>query len=803
MSTIAAPLNDLRLALRRLWRHPGYALGVVLTLALGIGVCAAMYSVVHGVVMKGLDYPQADRLVVLGSADTATGGEPGALSLAEVDALAGPLPSIESSGYYFWDGATWLGGEHPKMISAIQVGGGFFQALGTRPALGRWITPADQTPEGAVMLSHALWLELFDGDPDVVGRMFRMDPISAPIVGVMPEDFGYPARGVGIWLAHEDSALRAQPALALNARFLFGIARRAAGTSGDDLARDLAQVSTRVADTHGSGLADWRLQAKSMLDDTVGQVRPVLTALLLIAGLALLVACANVVNLVVLRGAARQQELAMHQALGASGGRLARLVFLETLVLGAIATAVGIAMAWLALGSFVGIADSGVPRAREIELSGGVLLASIGIGLFASLLAAALPALRLRRAELGLALRAGDSRMVGGGRGVSRVLPVIACAVSVGGLSAALLLGGSLRHLERVPLGFDPEPLLSLQIFRQPDPTEGGFTRDLVERMQAVPGVASAATISSAPLSGIGAIPVDVAVAGREGAEPLRPSVRVVSGPIQEVLQLSLLRGRWLDAGDHAQAEQVAVVNRAFAERVFPGEEAIGQTITLPPFGQAGDRRAFRIVGVMADARLSRVASPARPEVWLPDAQYWVSSVAVVLRGHVAPSDLVTPAQQAIWAAHPDQGIYSTQAIATVRDRQLATPRFFARNAGAFALLALVLAAIGVHSVVAFQMARREREFALRLALGSAPRALAARVLRGGMQLGIPAALAGLGLGIAFGQVLRSVVVGVDGAVWISAGIAAILLLGVVALACARSAWRALRVEPMAALRSD
>ena len=223
MSTIAAPLNDLRLALRRLWRHPGYALGVVLTLALGIGVCAAMYSVVHGVVMRGLDYPQADRLVVLGSANTATGGEPGGLSLAEVDALAGPLPSIESSGYYFWDGATWLGGEHPKMISAIQVGGEFFRTLGTRPALGRWITPADQTPEGAVMLSHALWLELFDGDPDVVGRMFRMDPISAPIVGVMPEDFGYPARGVGIWLAHEDSALRAQPAIAINARFLFGI----------------------------------------------------------------------------------------------------------------------------------------------------------------------------------------------------------------------------------------------------------------------------------------------------------------------------------------------------------------------------------------------------------------------------------------------------------------------------------------------------------------------------------------------------------------------------------------------------
>lgn len=803
MSILASTLTDLRLSLRRLWRHPGYALGVVMTLALGIGVCAAMYSVVHGVVMKGLDYPEAERLVVLRSGNTATGAEPGALSLAEVDALATPLPAIESSGYYFWDGATWLGGEHPKMISAIQVGGEFFRTLGTRPALGRWIVPEDQAPEGAVMLSHALWLELFDGDPDVVGRMFRMDPISAPIVGVMPPDFGYPAQGVGIWLAHEDSALRAQPALALNARFLFGIARRAAGTSDADLARDLAQVSKRVVDVHGSGMADWRMQSTSMLDDTVGQVRPVLTALLFIAALALLVACANVVNLVVLRGTARHQELAMHQALGASGARLARLVFLETLVLGALATIAGVAMAWLALGSFVGIADSGMPRAREIDLSGAVLLASTGIGLAASLLAAALPAMRLRRAELGTTLRAGDSRMLGGGRGVSRVLPVVACAVSVGGLSAALLLGGSLRHLERVPLGFDPEPLLSLQIFRQPDPSEGGFTSDLIERMQAVPGVASAATISSAPFSGIGAIPVDVAVAGRDGQEALRPSVRVVSGPIQEVLGLSLLRGRWLEASDHAQAEPVAVVNRAFAERVFPGGDAIGQTITIPPFGQAGERRAFRIVGVMADARLSRVASPARPEVWLPDAQYWVSSVAVMLRGHVAPANLVTPAQQAIWAAHPDQGIYATQATATVRDRQLATPRFFARNAGAFALLALVLAAIGVHSVVAFQMARREREFALRLALGSAPRALAARVLRGGMRLGLPAALAGLGIGVAFGQVLRSVLVGVDGAVWLTAGAAALLLLVVVALACARSAWRALRVEPMAALRSD
>lgn len=796
-------IDDLRLTLRRVWRHPAYALGVLTTLALGIAVCAAMVSVVHGVVLKGLDYPEPERLLVLKSANPSRGGEPGGLSLAEADALASPLPTIESSGYYFWDGATYLGGEHPRMLTAIRVGGEFFRTLGVSPLHGRWIDPSASPDETEVVLGHALWHELFGADPAVVGQPFRMQDITGRIVGVMPPDFGYPGRGIGLWLNHDDRPLRAQSAMLLNARFLFGIARKAPGADGAALARDLQLASQRVVDAHGSAFAEWRLQGASMLDDLVGGVRPVLLALMLIAALALLVACANVVNLVVLRGVARQQELAVHQALGAGSARLARLVFLETLLLGLLATAAGIGLAWLALTHFVGVADSGLPRAREIALDAQALAASIGIGLFASLLAALLPAWRLHRAEPGTALRAGDGRVLGLGGGLGRALPVAACAISVAGLSAALLLGASLRQLERVPLGFDPEPVLALQVFRDAALASGPYNRELIERMQALPGVVSAATISSAPLSGIGAIPVDVAVAGREQAEALRPFVRTVAGPVQEVLQLQLLRGRWLEAGDHAQAEPVALVNRAFAERVFGGGEAIGQTITLPPFGTAGERKPFRIVGVMADARTQRVASAPQPEVWLPDAQYGVNSVAILLRAQGDAGVLQTPAQKAFWARHPEQGIYQTLALGSLRDRQLAAPRFFARNAGAFALLALLLAAIGVHSVVAFQMARREREFALRMALGAAPRALAARVMRHGMALGLPAAALGALLGVGFAAVLRSVVVGAEGGTGASVALAALGLLGVVALACLRSVQRALRVQPMAALRSE
>jgi len=796
-------IDDFRLSLRRIWRHPAYALGVLSTLALGIAVCAAMVSVVHGVVLKGLDYPEPERLLVLKSGNLSRGGEPGGLSMAEVDALAVPLPAIESSGYYFWDGATYLGSEHPRMLTAIRTGGEFFRTLGVAPLHGRWIDPSASPDETEVVLGHALWSELFGADPGVIGQPFRMQAITGRIVGVMPPEFGYPARGVGLWLNHDDRPLRAQTAMLLNARFLFGIARVSTGVDGATLARDLEQASQRVVDAHGSSFAEWRLQSSSMLDEMVGAVRPVLLALLLIAAMALLVACANVVNLVVLRGVARQQELAVHQALGAGSARLARLVFLETLLLGLLATALGIGLAWLSLTHFVGVGDSGLPRAREIALDAQALAASVGTGLVASLLAALLPAWRLHRAELGTVLRAGDGRVMGSSGAVGRVLPVAACAISVASLSAALLLGASVRQLERVPLGFEPEPVLALQVFRDAALASGPYSRELIERMQALPGVVSAATISSAPLSGIGAIPVDVAVAGREGTEPLRPFVRTVAGPVQDVLQLNLLRGRWLEAGDHSQAEPVAIVNRSFAERVFPEGDAIGQTITLPFFGTAGDRKPFRIVGVMADARTQRVASAPQPEVWLPDAQYGVSSVAILLRAQSDPGALQTPAQQAFWSRHPEQGIYQTLALASLRDRQLAAPRFFARNAGAFALLALLLAAIGVHSVVAFQMARREREFALRMALGAAPRVLAARVMRHGMALGLPAAALGALLGLGFAGVLRSVLVGSEGGAWLSVSLATLCLLAVVTLACLRSARRALRVQPMAALRSE
>lgn len=798
-------LTDLRIAVRRIGRHPGYALGLVATLALGIAVCVAMYSVVHGVVIKGLDYPQPDRLVVLRSANQALGGEPDLLSGAEAESLAGMERGLESVGYYFWDGATYLGGERPRMVTMIQVGGELFRTLGVQPQLGRWLTRDDQGGEGRVVLSHPLWMELYGGDPDVVGKPFRMDSVTATVVGVMPPDFGYPARGVGLWIAHDPAPIRADPALYQNARFFNVVGRMRADASPETLAQDLARHSDVVAETHGAALRPWRLQARSMHEDTVGAVRPVLLALLAVAGLALLVACANVANLVVLRGASRLHELGVQQALGASSGRLARAVFLETSVLGAIATVAGIGLAWLALQYFVGIGDSGVPRAREVGLDGNVTLAAIGFGLLATWLAAAVPAWRLRRLDAAGSLRSGGSRMAGGlalGR-VSRYLPIAAGAFSVGGLAAALLLAASVWRLERVPLGFDADPTLVMQIFRQPDAQTASFNRELLERLSALPGVEQAALMSSAPLSGIGAIPVDVAVVGREGRENLRPRVRAVDGPIAEVLGLRLQRGRWLDGNDREGAEPVALVNAAFAERVFPGQDPIGQVVSIPPFGAGGDRREFRIVGIMADARLSSLARPAEPELWVPFTQYPVNSIAVMLRAQGDPAALTRPAESVLFELRPDEGIYMTQALAAARDRQLATPRFFARNAGAFAVLALLLAAIGVHSVVAFQMTQRRREFALRLALGSAPTRLAARILRYGYAMGVPAALLGVGLGLAFGQALRSSVVGISEALWLAATSSAALLLAIVAIACARSMLFAARVDPMQILRSD
>lgn len=801
MNLFALVIADTRLALRGLLRRPGHALGVVLTLALGIGVCAAMFSIVQGVLLRGLEFPDSSRLFVLESAST-TGGGRGALSGAEAESL-GEVPSLEAAGYYLWGGVTDHGGERPRMLSLISVGGELFRTLGVQPQLGRWLDLQDVNRDSGVVISHALWQERFGGDPGVIGQPFEIDWVRSRVVGVMPPDFGFPARGVDFWIGYDVERLRAEPALYQNARFMQGVARLAPDATAAQLARDLAAHSERLAEQHGAALRDWRLGAQSLLDSRVGQVRPVLLALLAIAALALAVACANVINLVVLRGLARQQELALHQALGASRMRLAVQVFLETLMLGVVATALGVLAAQLALRGFIGLADSAMPRAQEVGVDAAALLGAVGIGLGASLLAALLPALRLWRRPPGVALRAGDSRSTAGRSEIGRLLPVAACAVSVAGLATALLLAGSLRQLQNAPLGYSPDSVLVLNLFRDPDPGRGAYARSLVEALRELPGVTAAAAISSAPLSVFGQIPVDVQVQGREGMEPLRPRIRTASGPIEQVLGLRLLRGRWLEPGDHAEAEPVAIVNRSFVQRVFPSAEPLGQHLTLPPFGTPGERLRVRIVGVMEDARMVSVAASPEPEVWLPDAQYGVSSLALLARTEGEPGLLMSRAQQAVWEQQPQQGIYSGQLLSAQVDAQLAAPRFFARNAGAFALLALLLAAIGVHSVVAYQMTRRQREFALRLAVGARPRSLAGQVLGSGLRLGLPAALLGIVLGGVAAQLLRGTVVELDAALWLAPPLAALLLLAVVGLACLSSMRRALHVQPMSALRGD
>lgn len=794
--------NDLRLAMRRLARQPGYCLGLIATLALGIAVCAAMAGVVHGVLLKSLDYPQAERVVVLRSANAGNGGEPMPLSGAEVDSLA-EADGIAAAGYYFWSGATLLGGQTPRMLTMFPVGGDFFGALGVQPLLGRTLTPDDTGGSGRIVLSHELWQELYGGDPGAIGQTLRMDWISGEIVGVMPRGFGYPIRGEHLWIAHDPARLRADPVLYRNARFFWAIARTQAGVAPAALADGLARHSQRLVGEHGEALDGWSLQARPLLEETVGAVRPVLYALFAIALLALLVACANAVNLVALRGIARRHELGVHQALGASGGQLARGAFAETALLGLAASVLGVGLAWIALRGFVGLSDSDLPRAEDVALDWPVALAAAGFGLLCSLLAAALPAWRLRRHDPLEALRSGHARTTGQLGTGGWLLPMIACAVSVGGLSAALLLLQYVRQLEHVPLGWQPQGVHSMQLFRDPEPQAGEYTRTLIERMRALPGVGAAATMSAQPLSAMGAIPVDVLVEGREQREPLRPKVRTVAGPVQDVLQLELRRGRWLDARDVAGAEPAALVNQRFADSVFAGGDAIGQVVAIPPFGRGGERIRFRIVGVMADARMQRVAEPAVPEIWLPDAQYWTSSVALLTRTSVPPASIDAAARTAFWELHPQQGVHASGPLVEEVDYQLAQPRFFARNASMFALLTLALAAVGLHSVIAWGMARRRREFALRLALGSAPRALAQRVLGHGYALAVPALAVGATLGWGFSRALEGALVGVEGAPLASIGIAALLLLATVALASARSVAAALRVQPMAVLRQD
>ena len=799
--------DDVRFAVRLFIKRPAFASVAILTLGLGIGATTAIFTVVHAVLLRPLPFRDADRLVrvrIIG-ADGADYPLPDTDFLAwrdqnrTADAVAAYQPGVTT--------LTGLGAA--EQIDAAGVTDAFFDVLGARAAFGRTFERGDDRPGATktALLSHAFWTRRFRTDPNVLGQTLSLDGVTYVIVGVMPADFRFPPRHVDVW-----RTLTMNPPPRRGPFYMTGIARLKPGASLADLATNLNAVTSSLKRAYPAP-DDWRLDAQPLQQSMVGNVRPVLYVLLGAVGFLLLIATANVANLLLARAATREREIAVRGALGAGRGRIVRQLVTESVVLALVSGSLGLALASWGTTAMVAIAPEGIPRLEEVRMNQTVFAFALGVAALCGILFGLAPALRASRTPLVETLKEGGR----GGAGMShrrtqRVLVVAEIALALMLSVGAGLMIRSFAQLQRVSPGFDPDHLLTFELSlpraRYPEPANvRAFYDALVQRIEALPGVRAAGLTVSLPpnlLEVTDNFMVEGQVLPPNTSAPVGP-VLTASDGLFRALGVPLLRGRVFDERDAEKAPPVVIINETLAKKYLPGVDAVGRRLKIGgPERPIGPNNPWMtIVGVVGDVKYSGLDAPPEPTYYLPYRQNsWRDQYAVV-RTASEPHALVNAIRGVVASLDKDVPVALPRTVDELMSASVAPPRFRTALVTIFAVVGLALAAIGIYGVMAYAVAERTRELGIRIALG----ANAAAVRR--LVLGEAAALAaaGVALGIvgAFGatRLIQSLLFGVtptDAATF--AGIS-VLLVAVALVASYVPMRRATHVDPMVALRYE
>ena len=795
-------LQDVRFAARRLRTDAGFALGVLTMLALGLAASIAMFSILRGVVLSAMPYPDAERVMSVYAANSQQEVADGRLTRAEAVALSHSPSPFEAFGYYTWNGVTVFEEGVPREITVNLVSAGFFPALGMLPLHGRWIEEADakgNTP--AIVLSYTEWQRLFGGDPAAIGRYIDADGGRLEVVGVMPPEFGFPWTEIGGWRPYAAADLDAAKPGYWQARFLAGVGRLSPGVGTAQAAERLAQVGAGVRESFGLPEAGWRFDTRVVLEELVASVRPVLWGAFAIALLVLLIACVNSAILLDARLVRRMRELAISQALGAGIARLRRILAIELGLLAIAAAGASVLLVAIVLDRFRVFAAERLPRVESIALDGSVVafaLAAGGLAIGLILLQGwrigALPVEALRRAGTGLGSRGATSRR--------RILPAAGIALSTIAVACAVALALSLIAMQSVSPGFRTDCVYVLQMFRGTAPAQWGpYAEQALERLRALPGVERATISTAMPMSGIGTYLADVTVPGSESGLPTQASLRRVGAGYLELLEVPLVEGRAIAESDGAGGEPVAVLSRTLARRLFGTAPALDRTVLLPR--RSGAPTAHRVVGVMEDTRNESIRAASQPELLVPYAQEpWVG-MSFLVRGETLDATVLGAMQSALWEIDPRQAFTRVYALEEDLDAQLAPSRFFVAAIGAFALVSVLLGTLGVYAVTAFVQRERTPEYGLKLAIGAQPRAMAVELLGETLRvaaIGLVVGLAGAWLAL---RLLSEQLFSIGASDLAAYAIAVATMAASAVIAGAGPALRAAHVDPMRALRNE
>jgi predicted permease len=800
--------QDITYALRKLWSAPGFAVTAILTLALGVGANTAIFSVVHGVLLRPLPFPRPEQLHQVWSSNPSTGMLEGSVSPLDLEDWRAQRRVIADIGGYWYasngSGVDLTGLGPPQRLSATFVEPGFFGALGVLPAIGR-LPREDEMVRGGrdrvLVLSHAFWQRQFAGDPAVVGTTLTIGGEPYEVLGVMPRGFLYPAGDVEVWVPYStipDSAIPRQRWM----RLLTVVARAREGVTEAQLRAELQTVVSRLAQAHPQDNANWTGVATRPLREAItGNVRLGLLVLMGAVGFVLLLTCVNVASLLLARATAREREMAVRVALGAGRGRVVRQLLTESVVLALLAGVAGLAVAWGGVRLLLALAAGQLPRGTEVAIDGATLAYALGVALVTGFVFGLVPAVRSTTGDLQQALRAAGRGLAGSAGNRLRYGLVI----SEVALSMMLVVGGGLMvrsflALLRVDPGFRPEQLLVLNFTLDADrhPNYRAVYAEMLARVRALPGVVAAGGVKDAPLKGTGerwsfTLPGTTIP---EGQEPPAVQVLHVSDGWFHAVGARLLAGRDFSMADRDSAPPVTIVNEAFARRWFPGADAVGKRLQLGP-------SAVEIVGVVNDIRQRAVAEPAEPMFYVHVQQNGRVRVNLMVRTGGDPIAMVSAVRNAIWSVERDQTITEAYTYQEAMREALARPRLLTVLLGIFGAIGLALGALGLYGVLAFLVSQRTREIGVRLALGARPGDVLRMIVSRGLGLtGVGIAI-GASMALVLGRLMAGLLYGVEpndpGTMLLVSGV----LLSAAALASWIPARRAARVDPAVTLREE
>ena len=803
--------QDVRYGLRTLRRSPGFTAAALTTLALGIGGNTAIFSIVDAVLLRPLPYADPERLVVAG--DRNADGTLSGVGLATITDWRDRSGSFEQLAMLRLWMPTLIAGGEAEQLAAARVSWNYFGVLGVRPALGRDFTAADDQEDGwrVALLGDALWRRRFGADPSVVGRTITLNDQTFRVVGVLPPSFEpldaqrYFNTAAEVWapMGNDQAGCR------LRCRPILGIGRLKAGVDAEGATAELNGVRDQLRREHPADYAAGAVSVAPMHEALTGRVRTALLVLLAAVAVVLLIACANVANLLLARAVARRRELSLRAALGADRARIFRQLLTEGLLLGIGGAAGGVLLAIAAMRSLVAMAPVTLLRLEHVSVDGRVLLFTVAATLVTSALFGILPAWSAGADDARRALATGARGTSGGSR--ARALLVVAdLALALVLLAAAGLMIRTVVSLTRVHPGFDADRILSLQVA-----LTGGQFRDerslvayqhvAIERLRALPGVAGASAAGQLPFARAGGGAGDcwrVHAAGRMQANPADdPCVErygVMPGYF-DVMGIPLLAGRVITGEDTAASRRVVVVSASTAARVWGAADPIGAQVRL------GSSRAWStVIGVVADVRADDVTLPIAPAMYTPESQITSAYVTAIVKSSSGdPSLLAGAARRALHDIDPSVPVYNVVTLSSLVEKSSAQRTFVARLLSVFAAVAVLLAAIGLYGVVSYGVTQRTRELGVRLALGAQPRDVLRLVIGSGLTLVAAGVAAGLGAAFAATRVLGTLVYGVSPVDPLTFAGATLLLIAVALLAHWMPARRALRIDPATTLRAE